>query len=180
MDDRYRAEYDVYRGDSFQLLVRSAPSAAVVAILIRSKLIACSPKTDQRWDARIAIGIGEMTYRGKGPADSDGPAFHLSADGLADLSKSGDRLIINTPWPAVDKNLSLLTRFADDRISSWSQYSGETAYHNLLYQESQTDLAKRLHKGQSTISDRMATAKLDLIRAYIQRVEECIGEGLQS
>lgn len=172
--EKYQAEYILYRGDSFQVVIPSAPTAAMVAIIIRSKLISCSPQKNERWDARIAIGLGTISYRGKEITDSDGSAFQLSGNGIDDLNNNKKRLLIKSLWKQTDKILSLNTRFADDIISSWSQYSAETAYYSLVYNESQSILANRLGKSQPTINNRIATAKLDLIKEYIQHVNEYI------
>ena len=173
--ETHHAEYDLYRGDSFQVVVPSAPDAALVAIIIRSKLISHSPKSSKTWDARISIGIGGITYRGEKITDSDGPAFVLSGKSMNELSKKNRRLIIKAPWEQADRSLALVTRFADDIISNWSRYSAETAFYSLVYKESQSILAKRLGKSQSTINNRIATAKLELVKAYIQHAKEYIG-----
>lgn len=170
----HHVEYDLYRGDSFQVVVPSASTAALIAIIIRSKLISCSLKKQQRWDARISIGLGTISYHGSKITDSDGPAFLLSGQGLDQINKKNRRLIIKTPWTTTDKMVSLNTRFVDDIISRWSKYSAETAYYSLLYNESQSVLAARLKKSQPTINHRIATAKLDLIKAYILHVKEHI------
>ena len=170
----HHAEYDVYRGDSFQMVIPSAPAAALVAIIIRSKLISHSPKKSNPWDTRISIGIGGITYRGEKTTESDGPAFLLSGQGMDELNKKNRRQIIKAPWEHADRSLSLVTRFVDNIISNWSQYSAETAFYSLVYNESQSVLAKRLGKSQSTINDRIATAKLELVKAYVQHVKEYI------
>ncbi len=172
--EKYQADYILYRGDSFQVVIPAASDAAIAAIIIRSKLISCSPQKKERWDARIAIGLGSISYWGAGITDSDGPAFHLSGKASDDLNHNKNRLLIKSPWPQTEKMLSLNTRFADDIISRWSRYSAETAYYNLVYNESQSLLAKRLNKSQPTINSRIATAKLDLIAAYIRHVTEYI------
>lgn len=84
---KHQAEYDLYRGDSFQVVVPSVPAAVMVAIIIRSKLITQSPKKSEMWDARISIGIGEISYKGEKITDSDGPAFLLSGNGMEELRK---------------------------------------------------------------------------------------------
>ena len=170
----HHAKYDLYRGDSFQVVIPSAPAAALVAIIIRSKLKAHSPKTGKTWDVRISVGIGGITYRGEKITESDGPAFLLSGQGMDELNKQNKRLLIKTPWEQADRSLSLVTRFADDIISNWSQYSAETAFYSLVYHESQSVLAERLGKSQSTINERIATAKLELVKAYIQYVKEYV------
>ena len=172
--ETHHAEYDIYRGDSFQMVLPSAPAAALVAIIIRSKLLSKSAKKSSPWDARIAVGVGGITYRGEKITESDGPAFLLSGEGMDELDKTNRKLIIKAPWEQAHRSLSLVTRFADDIISSWSRYSAETAFYSLVYDESQNALAKRLERSQSTINDRIAAAKLELIREYILHVRDYI------
>lgn len=174
VQEMHHAEYDVYRGDSFQMVIPAAPVAALVAVIIRSKLKSHSHEASKSWDARISVGIGGITFRGEKITESNGPAFLLSGQGMDELSKKNRRLTIKAPWEQADRSLSLVTRFADDIISNWSRYSAETAFYSLVYNETQSALAKRLGKSQSTINDRIATAKLDLIRAYIQHVDDYI------
>mgnify|MGYP001828089403 FL=1 len=170
----HQGEYNIYRGDSFQMVIPTAAMAAQAAVIIRAKLKSRSPDKSNLWDARISIGIGDITYRGDNIIESDGPAFLLSGEGMTELSEKRKRLIIKAPWDQADRSLSLVTRFADDIINNWSRYSAETAFYSLVYNESQSVLAKRLGKTQSTINERISTAKLDLIRAYIQHVNDYI------
>lgn len=165
--------YDNYRGDGFQLQLNSPRAAAWAAVLIRAKLIAQSTSKKERWDARIAIGIGKIEFNRHDVATSDGEAYRLSGDiGMKLLEKNHQRLIISTPWPDSERALSLVTRFADDIISNWSNYSAETTYHYLLDRRSQTQLAEMLDKSQSTINSRLSTAKISLIESYIDHVKD--------
>lgn len=174
LKETHQAEYSIYRGDSFQMLIPSAPAAALAAVIIRSKLISHSPRKSSTWDTRISIGLGDITFRGEKVSESDGPAFLRSGKGMDELNKANRRLIIKAPWERADRSLSLVTRFADDIVSNWSRYSAETAFYSLVYDESQSVLAKRLGKSQSTINERISTAKLELIKAYIQHVKDYV------
>ena len=113
-------------------------------------------------------------FGGEKVSESDGPAFLLSGKGMDELTKANRRLIIKAPWEQADRSLSLVTRFADDVISNWSGYSAETAFYSLAYNESQSVLAERLGKSQSTINGRISTARLELIKAYIQHVRDYV------
>ncbi len=172
--ESHQAEYSIYRGDSFQMVVPSASAAALAAVIIRSKLISQSRRKSSTWDTRISIGIGDITFRGERVSESDGPAFLLSGRGMDELTRANRRLIIKAPWEQTDRSLSLVTRFADDIISNWSGYSAETAFYSLAYNESQSVLAERLGKSQSTINGRISTARLELIKAYIQHVRDYV------
>ena len=100
-------------------------------------------------------------------AESSGEAFVLSGRGLDEISRSGDRLCILSASATINRQLSLLTRMADDILSHWSHYSAQVAYYNLLFNEPQQALAQRLGRSQPTINSRLATAKMGLVREYI-------------
>jgi len=174
LSGRFRARGEVYRGDEFQLLLPDVGDTVLSAILIRSAIIARSPSKKQMWDARIAIGIGEVETLMDRVTESSGEAFVLSGRGLDRIGKSGERLCILTNSAAIDQQLSLVTRLVDDIISHWSHYSAQVAYLSLLYNESQQTLAKRLGRSQPTIHTRLVTAKLELIRGYIDYTSEIL------
>ena len=53
---------EFFRGDSFQVLVYDATQSAYIAILLRSSIQLHTPDSaSQKWDARIAIGIGSVS-----------------------------------------------------------------------------------------------------------------------
>jgi hypothetical protein len=165
---RFEARSEIYRGDQFQVLLPVADNSVLAAVLIRAAIISRSPSKKQMWDARIAIGIGPVETPMNKVTESSGEAFLLSGQGLDKIDKTGDRLYIMTSSAVIDRQLALITRLADDIISHWSHYSAQVAYLNLLYNESQQALAKRLGRSQPTIHTRLATAKMELVRAYIE------------
>src|SRR5688572_1719902 len=59
------SRWNIYRGDSFQLEVKSPENALRVALLIRSGLKAIPEFHKLRLDVRMAIGIGKPGFRGK-------------------------------------------------------------------------------------------------------------------
>jgi hypothetical protein len=63
---------EVYRGDSFQVLVNEAGKVVLCAVLIRAML------KSKSWDARMSIGIGDVSYLNEHVTQSDGEAFWLS------------------------------------------------------------------------------------------------------
>ena len=53
---------EMYRGDSFQIVVDKPDYALAVAIALRAKLKAMTPGRQQLWDARLSIGIGDISF----------------------------------------------------------------------------------------------------------------------
>lgn len=69
---------EIYRGDSFQIVMERPEVSLKVATLIRSYLISKTPQGEKNiWDARISIGIGEIDYVSTSIVVSDGEAFRL-------------------------------------------------------------------------------------------------------
>ena len=174
LSQRFEARGEIYRGDEFQVLLPAAGDSVLAAILIRAAIISRSPSKKQMWDARLAIGIGEFETLTDKITESSDEAFLLSGRGLDGIAKSGDRLCILTISSEIDRQLALLSRLVDDIISHWSHYSAQVAYLSLLYNESQQALATRLDRSQPTIHTRLATAKMELVRAYIEHTSEIL------
>lgn len=63
LEGRFAFQAETYRGDGFQLVPGDASEAMRCAVLLRAGLIAASPATE-RWDARIAVGLGQVDARG--------------------------------------------------------------------------------------------------------------------
>jgi len=173
---RFKARSEIYRGDEFQLLIPQPADTVLAAVLIRAAIISHSPSKKQPWDTRLALGIGSVDASVARIAEASEEAFVLSGRGLDKISKTGDRLCIVTGSDAINRQLSLLTRLVDDIISHWSHYSAQVAYYSLLYNESQQALAEWLGRSQPTIHKRLATAKLELVREYIEYTGEILAQ----
>ncbi|MDJ0806488.1 MAG: hypothetical protein QNJ78_06605 [Gammaproteobacteria bacterium] len=173
---QFAVRSDVYRGDEFQALIPNPAHTTLAALLIRARIIALSPSKKQPWDARISMGVGRVDSLRERLGESSGEAFTLSGRGLEAIKKSDERLSLLAGSADITRQLSLLTRMADDIITHWSHYSGEVAYFSLLYNESQQALAKRLGRSQPTINTRLVTAKLALIRAYVDYTDEILSK----
>lgn len=99
--------YEMFRGDSFQVTVQSPTETLLVAIAIRIILISQTPDdSENKWDARVSVGIGDCNYKSSTIVTSDGEAFVLSGRGLDMLRKN--RLSIKTTWPEVNNELELV------------------------------------------------------------------------
>lgn len=178
LERNFGARYEIYRGDSFQVVLGRPRDAATAAILVRAHLRGISAPKGPRWDARLAIGVGEAGQTRDSLGESFGQAFELSGLGLDRLGDSKGRLVITTPSESANRQLDLVTRFADDIISHWTTYSAEIAYYRLLLDESQSELGKLLGKSQPTIHARLVTARMKLIEDYIERVGEVLEQEL--
>lgn len=167
------SKIEMFRGDSFQIIVDKPEAALRVAVLLRAGLRGNTPKgSKQPWDARIAVGIGEISYQSEEVVVSDGEAFHFSGWEFDELGKR--RLSIRTRWSNVNEELKVSTAFADDIISHWSVTQAEVVYLALLLQKPQKDIALKTNKTTQSISKLVSAGKENLIRIYLERYSNII------
>ena len=161
-------KYEIFRGDSFQILVEKAELALEVAVLIRAGLKMNTPENSKIiWDARVAIGVGEIEFIDDKVITSDGEAFKYSGRAFDELIKTN--LTIKTRWNNINEELKLSTLFADDIISNWTEIQAFVVYKSLLLNKSQKEIADEQNKSAQNISKISVNAKEKLIRQYINR-----------
>src|SRR5690606_25753425 len=69
--------WELYRGDSFQIEFENPQDAFLNAVYIKSCI-----KTIKNMDVRLAIGIGHKTYHGSNVSESNGEVFQFSGETL--------------------------------------------------------------------------------------------------
>lgn len=166
-------KYEIFRGDSFQFVIDKAEQALTIAILLRAFLRKSTPENSTNiWDARISIGIGDITYMSEKIATSDGEAFQLSGRGLDTLGKRA--LGIFTIWEDINGELLVSTAFADEIISNWSRYQAETMIASIGDNLKQKEIAIKFKKTPQAVNKTLILAKDNLIKMYIKRFETII------
>ena len=167
MSQHYDITIEIYRGDSFQIIVKYPNVALEVALIIRSALIANS-KGGILWDARIGIGIGAGEFLVDSIVESDGEAFHKSGQAFDSLDKN-NRMAIYTPNDDFTNELAVSTAFADDIITNWTETQAAVIYPSMLKSSTQKDLAEIIGKSPQAISKLLSTSRLSLISNYEKR-----------
>ncbi len=164
---------ELYRGDSFQLLVENPAMAAKIAILLRAGLICHTPNKDAgTWDARVSIGIGGIDFFSDNIVTSDGEAFMFSGRQLDNMGKR--RLSIKTPWQDVNEELEVSTAFADDIITGWSNKQAWMIYLSLKQNSAKREVAEMSGTSIQNVRNVLSIAKESLIKKYIERNAEII------
>jgi hypothetical protein len=166
--------WEIYRGDSFQVEVTDPREAFEFAVRIKAVI-----KTIKGLDVRMAIGIGTKEYSSYKLSESNGPAFINSGERLETLKKEKQNLAIQTPWPEFDKDINLYIRLALIAMNNWTKGSAELM--SLLIQENQPTqqkLAKKLRITQSSISERMNRSYypeiMEVKAVYQERIHKLI------
>ena len=95
LQDKSPMRMELFRGDSFQIVVDSPEMSLKIASMMRAGLKSNTPKGSKtEWDARISIGIGTIDYQGDSIVTSDGEAFKLSGRGLTQWRRTDWQLIL--------------------------------------------------------------------------------------
>ncbi|MFK7783917.1 MAG: transcriptional regulator, partial [Crocinitomicaceae bacterium] len=140
-------DWEVYRGDSFQLKVPQE-KALEVAVFIKARI-----KKFKELDVRIAIGLGDIDYVAERVTESNGSAFSNSGECFDSLKKSN--LEIRSSWQHFDRTINLMLHLAALTMDSWSPVSSQILLTGLKFPElNQIELAEKLQKkSQGTISE---------------------------
>src|SRR5688572_7677933 len=122
--------FEIFRGDSFQVLLTNPDQALKTAIQLRcwlrkqhiyeqsqignskGKIKAKAQPITSSYkkgiiDARLSIGIGSVSYKSKNIKTSDGEAFQLSGRALDNPKNKNARIMIATPDAALNDHLEV-------------------------------------------------------------------------
>ncbi len=153
-------DWEVYRGDSFQLRV-PACDALLIALLLKTTI-----RQFKELDIRQAIGIGEITYEAKRITESNGSAFIRSGECFETLKK--ETIALSSPWSDFDRVINTMLPLAALTMDNWTPTSSETIKKSLENPEMrQTDLAISLDKSQSNVSADLKRGGYDEIQKMV-------------
>ncbi len=153
------SNYEVYRGDSFQIECEDIPSSFEYAVYIKACI-----KTIKGLDVRLAIGIGDKSYQGKTVSESNGEAFVFSGETIETLKKEKINLKLETRDKNLNKELNLYFKLALIAMDNWTVNSAEIVKLSLEHPDMiQTELAKLIGISQDAVSKRQKRAYLDEI-----------------
>ena len=160
--------WEIFRGDSFELELENPEIAFFVALQIKA-LIKSIDNSEQikrsaTIDVRIAIGIGEKEYTAERISESNGSAFVNSGEKFENLKKERSTLAIQSPFPKFDIEMNLYIKLALIQIDSWSINSAELFTAILNHPEKiQTEIGSILGIEQSSVSGRFKRANVEEI-----------------
>ncbi|THU34785.1 hypothetical protein FAM09_22570 [Niastella caeni] len=160
-------EVEQYRGDSIQAILTSNRLAALrITLLLHSYLIQYAFKM------RLAIGVGEISFRSKQVITSDGSAFQASGPYLDTLVKSGELISIagneefTSEWQVHSSSLDYL-------IQHWSIQQAEAIYLQ-LQDLTQDAIAQKLKIKQPAVYYRLQGAGWSVVNKILTRFESVI------
>lgn len=196
----YNFNYQIFRGDSFQGILQNPGKSLEVALLIKTFLIAQSYSTSdnlvqsleppmgekngsvptsgakKHYDARIAIGIGTVDfYDLNSIGQSDGAAFRMSGHRLDEMKTRKQNLSIVTPEDDYNNELDVECAFIDAIIAKWTREQSLSVFYSLQGMN-QYQIAKKLNRAQSGVSQRLSKAGYWAISKMIARFNEKLNQ----
>ena len=151
-------DWEIYRGDEFQLAIENPAEALRIAIQIKAFL-----KT-LRLDARMSIGIGDKSYHAAKISESNGTAFRRSGEVFETLKIQKITLAVNSGQSDFDKKINLMLRLGLTFMNQWLVQSAEFALVAIENQSlSQEESGQRLGINQAAVSRRRKRANFDLV-----------------
>ena len=157
-----------YRGDSIQSLLTTRPELALrLGLQLQSRLMASG------FRIRIAIGIGDYSFKGHDIITSDGSAFRASGLYLDTLKKTGD--IISVAGEDADFTGEWQTHSASLNyiVKDWTALQAEVVDLQLAgYTQQQT--ARKLKITQPSVHQRLQAAGWSVIIKIVERFESVV------
>jgi len=162
-------EWEVYRGDEFQ--IKTTPEKALaLGVLLKAKV-----KTIKGLDVRLAIGMGNESFKSTRISESNGTAYQNSGRVFETLRAQKLNMAIKTGSAGKDLTLNLILKLALDFMDNWSVVSAEIIHLALENpQMQQQELATLLGIQQSAISQRQKRARLDLVQEVLAYYSDTI------
>lgn len=172
--------FDIYRGDSFQVVLFDASLALSIALRLKAALNKIqfsstkSKAVNKTVDLRMSIGVGDIEYPMSIVAESDGEAYRYSGRSLDQYMKSTNRkTILKTSNDEVNGEFETSFKFLDSLIDKWSIASAEVVYY-LLQGYKETQIANELGVSQAAINLRKKAAGWEEIQLLIKRYTHVI------
>ena len=168
-------DWQIYRGDSFQLEIKNVAQAFHAVLKIKSHL-----KKTENIDVRIGIGIGrgKKDNDDKNITEANGEAF-VNSGYAFDNNLKKQNLAIKTPWLVIDEELNLALDLALLTIDSWSVNSAEVFHLSLEKQDAtQKEIAAILGITQGRVSERQKRAGFEPIMKLEKRFRKLIKQKL--
>ena len=157
-----------FRGDSFQLAVKPK-LGLMLALRFRTEL----RSRNENNDARVSIGIGEVTSWNDDVLLANGPAFERSGKNLDTLKIKGLRIIIVTGNKELDNELETYCVMADSYISSLTSAQAKVISYKLEGLP-QRKIGQILNISQPAVSKALKAATWKAINVFAERYKQII------
>ena len=143
----------VYEGDTFIIEVIDTSHAIDLAVLIKAWFIGF-----KNLNARIAIGVGNVSFKGDAIMEANGTAYSRAGDTLKTLKDAEQTLKVESGNPNKDKTLNLLLQWLSSSVDHWNIKTAQAYFYRLAKPKAtQAEIADQMKiKSQSVISEHLS------------------------
>ena len=154
-------DWEIYRGDSFQIEIKDPKEALWAAIRIKAYL------KSRKMDARMGIGIGSKPKSNLKISERSGKVFIHAGQVFDSLKKDKITMGIKTDNSIVDETLNLMLQLALTIMDNWPQQSAEYVFAAIENPTlTQKELGLKLNIQQASVSRRSIRSHFDLIMKF--------------
>ncbi|MGF1566450.1 MAG: SatD family protein [Flavobacteriales bacterium] len=167
-------DWEIYRGDSFQLLVNVEQSIDA-ALHLKSTMRSISVI-----DVRLAIGIGTITHRSNKVTESNGSAFANSGSAFERIVAERKSFGLKTDSQDLNDELKASLELAVILMDNWSPATAKVVAEQIYNPNiAQTELARKLNVSQAAVSQALQRAHYHEIKEYMRTLMERIKLSIQ-
>ncbi len=178
--DPNEVRLQIYRGDSFQGIIKSPENALKIALQIKTainrihfKETVKSKAYSKIADFKIAIGIGEQDLEREAISESNGPAFQYSGRTLDEMKSEHRKTKLKTDVEEINNEFNTSLFLLDTITDKWSTASAEVVYY-LLKDLKEREVAAAINISQSAVNQRKKAAGWDAISVLLDRYRDVI------
>ena len=154
-------DWEIYRGDSFQIEIKDPKEALWSAIRIKAFL------KSRKMDARMGIGIGSKPTSNLKISERSSSVFINAGQVFDSLKKDKITMGIKTDNSTVDETLNLMLQLALTVMDNWPQQSAEYVFAAIENPTlTQKELGLKLNIKQASVSRRNNRSHFALIMKF--------------
>lgn len=168
-------DFGFYRGDSLQVYIEDPLQSLRIVLICRTLAISLADENAVRPDIRFSIGVGKVQLPVRMPDNARGEAFVLSGRRLDEIMDTEERLSIRSGQTLADIGFQILADYLD---SIYRQMTVKQAivFFYLLHGQTQQEVAAKLGKSKSTISELAGAGRWPEVEKLLQQFEMLINQ----
>ena len=156
-------DWEIYRGDSFQLRIKNPRQILSAAILLKATIKSIDPL-----DIRMGLGIGEENFTADRLLENNGSAYIYSGEVFENLEKTHQGMLLKSDNEELDQEINLMLRLALTIMDNWSVNSSKMVCLAFKYPtKNQTELGDMEGISQNSVSARLSRANFEVIKTLI-------------
>ena len=156
-------DWEIYRGDSFQLRIKEPEQLLFVAIFLKAAIKSMAPL-----DIRMGLGVGEENFISDRLLENNGTAYVYSGEIFEALEKEQQGIMFKSENKELNEEINLMLRLALTIMDDWSINSAKIVCLSFKHPEkNQTALGAMENISQNSVSARLSRAHFEVINTLV-------------